>query len=503
MRAGPGLLIIGLLNAFTATQYPVNAKQSSGPEGCLACHSGIMQFADGPMMAKIKARGKAYGDPEGCIICHGGTPSATSREAAHSSAPVALRAAAGPQQFYPNPGNVFVAQYACGQCHAGYAQRLSKSLLGTKTETIHSDLCIIALERLATAEEPKWFGQYALQDEDGPIPVEGSTAYKQIMHSLSEDHKLFTKTIYQIPAVPNVGNEQHNPARCDACHANRNEKPFAGEHGSGCSACHVPYRSGTGYLGDDPTIDKSQPGRLLLHRLQGAHKTRVPLPVANADSAIVGEGYRGISLDNCFTCHHDVRGEDLNPMGAVMTHYGSRHEDQVGGTLLCQDCHTTIEMHGDGNIPVTTHAQMEVRCEDCHGTVEQLPWQLPLGYGADLAGNGVGKPRGLTNQLADKKAAHYPRGDGYLLTSRGNPFGNVVKDGERVLLHSASGQSFAVPILNWIKQKSAWKSQLSQQAMFEVKAHTEKMKCLSCHGDNVQPCFGCHDSTTNKEGRHQ
>ncbi|MCG8606179.1 cytochrome C, partial [bacterium] len=102
----------------------------------------------------------------------------------------------------------------------------------------------------------------------------------------------------------------------------------------------------------------------------------------------------------------------------------------------------------------------------------------------------------LASQPLDIKGARYDAKDGYLLTSRGNPFGNVVKDGARVLLHSVSGQTIPVPILKSISQNKIWKSDFSRQAMFATKAHQEKMACLSCHGDLVQPCYGCHVAAT-------
>lgn len=51
--------------------------------------------------------------------------------------------------------------------------------------------------------------------------------------------------------------------------------------------------------------------------------------------------------------------------------------------MLCQDCHTTVDMHGDGNLPGTTLAQVEIECEDCHGTTGKFPWELPLGRGEE------------------------------------------------------------------------------------------------------------------------
>jgi hypothetical protein len=162
-----------------------------------------------------------------------------------------------------------------------------------------------------------------------------------------------------------------------------------------------------------------------------------------------------IPVEKCFQCHFDPRQLALNPMGVVMTHYGGTHHAETGG-LLCQDCHISSEMHG--TVAETGVAQLEIKCEDCHGTVTAAPATQ----------------------------------DGFLLTSRGNPFGNVVKDDDRVILRSASGRDFAVPILELIGKNDDWKNRTARQAMFEVAVHRERMSCTTCHADWARPCFGCH-----------
>ena len=91
--------------------------------------------------------------------------------------------------------------------------------------------------------------------------------------------------------------------------------------------------------------------------------------------------------------------------------------------MLCQDCHTTIDMHGDGNLFGTTLAQVEIECEDCHGTVTKFPWDLPLGHGEEHASDIGDTPRGLADEITPEQnfAQVYEAEDGYLLTARGNP----------------------------------------------------------------------------------
>jgi hypothetical protein len=101
-------------------------------KGCLSCHEGIERFSDAAMQDTIEAMAADLGGPGGCIICHGGTPTATTAEAAHNDAPKDLKADGGPQMFYPDPGSLWIAQNTCGQCHKGYAERLTRSLMNTE-----------------------------------------------------------------------------------------------------------------------------------------------------------------------------------------------------------------------------------------------------------------------------------------------------------------------------------------------------------------------------------
>jgi hypothetical protein len=176
----------------------------------------------------------------------------------------------------------------------------------------------------------------------------------------------------------------------------------------------------------------------------------------------------------------------------------SRTENPEGG-MLCQDCHTGLEMHGDGNIFGTTLGQVEIECADCHGTSTAYPWELPLGYGEEYAelgdlpteGRGVAGLTDLPDNMLD--GTLYDPEDGYLLTSRGNPFGNVVRaaDGQ-VVAHSAAGRDYFVPLLKDIAQEASWSSQDGAVAMEKVGAHLEEMECYACHSDWAPQCYGCH-----------
>lgn len=180
----------------------------------------------------------------------------------------------------------------------------------------------------------------------------------------------------------------------------------------------------------------------------------------------------------------------------------SRPGNPEGG-MLCQDCHTSIDMHGDGNIFGTTLAQVEIECSDCHGTPNEFPWDLPLGYGEEFQQELDPAPRGLAQAqpATSAFATAYPAKDGFLLTARGNPFGNVVKDGKKVIMHSASGLDFEVPILKQIKEDDSWRDLKGKVAMSDVAGHIDSMECYACHADWVPQCYGCHITVDYSKGK--
>jgi hypothetical protein len=98
-------------------------------------------------------------------------------------------------------------------------------------------------------------------------------------------------------------------------------------------------------------------------------------------------------------------------------------------------------------------------------------------------------------------ATIYAAQDGYLLTARGNPFGNVVKKGDKVILHSAAGTDFEVPVLKNIKRDQSWRNLNSQVAMENVEKHMESMECYACHADWAPQCYGCHITVDYSKGK--
>ena len=514
--------------AFFAVPFHASAEE----QGCLSCHDGIEPFSDGGMMLAIQAMARPLRDPGGCVICHGGSPSATSFDAAHDGAPAKLTEAGGADAFYPDPGSIWIAEKTCGLCHQGYAERLKKALMTTEAGKLQGNFWTWGLQ-----EEFKYkahWGNYDITDTDGPTPAIGTDAYKAYMTEMVKTHPdQFPDELIQVPEVdpdeisdhPNLAGMTYSRQQCQRCHTGVTGHQRRGDfRGAGCSSCHVPYGVEGFYEGGDPNIDKAEPGHPLLHRMIASRKTK---------TTHNGIQFSGIPSETCRTCHNRGKRIGTSYPGMMEFPYGSPYDPQgetqerlhgrpgylyikddlhhqiasrpgnPEGGLLCQDCHTSIDMHGDGNIFGTTLAQVEVECSDCHGSLKSYPWELPLGYGEEFENELGTDPRGLAQELPSfmQLGTVYEPRDGYLLTARGNPFGNVVKDGARVIVHSASGLDFSVPVLKEIDKTGTWRDESALVAKKAVGTHMETMECYACHSDWAPQCYGCHVTVDYSEGK--
>ncbi|MCD4665357.1 MAG: hypothetical protein K8R68_08795, partial [Bacteroidales bacterium] len=318
-------------------------------------------------------------------------------------------------------------------------------------------------------------------------------------------------------------------SECLRCHVGVKGKERRGDYrGMGCAACHIPYSDEGLYEGDDTTIDKNIPGHILVHSIQSSRKAKV---------IVNGITYSGIPSEQCTSCHNRGKRVGVSFLGMIESSYdtpwnedgssqpklhGKRYqyikedvhhrvesrEGNPKGGLLCQDCHTTIAMHGNGNIGGTTLGEIEVECADCHGTPGKYPWELPLGFQDEYDIESDSESRGVTFELLDvqeKFSTVYEPEDGYLLSARGNPLGNVIKRDNNVIVHSANGLDFTVPALKNLKEQNSWKRpEKAITAMCKIGVHIEKMECYACHATWAAQCYGCHvqvDFSDNKTSR--
>ncbi|MCG8423768.1 MAG: cytochrome C [Proteobacteria bacterium] len=486
--------------------------------GCLSCHLGIEDIREpgSAMLDQIKALGKQYGDPGGCVICHGGQPRAFTAGEAHKGTPQGMPET-GPRAFYRDPGSIWIAEQTCGQpgCHVGYPYRLARALMNTEAGKIQGNLHTWGIAQVRDHKVP--WGNYDISDTDGQTPMAGTEAYKEYMKELiSRYPDQFPVELSQIPQ-PTVEEIENDPMlagftyqrqQCQRCHVGVRGREKRGDYrGMGCSACHILYSNEGYYEGNDPTISKDEPGHLLSHRIHGTREAGAGIPVETCNSCHnrgkrIGVTYQGL-MEFEYGSPYDSAGQKQPKLHTkrylfisddLHHQIESRPGNPTGG-LLCQDCHTSIDIHGDGNIFGTTLAQVEIECQDCHGTPDKFPWELPLGYSEEFARDLPEKARGLGSKPPAESSQFgtlYDKKDGYLLSARGNPLGNVVKDGNTVILHSATGNDFQIPVLKQIARDNTWKSPDAMVAMSSITAHADNLECYACHASWVPQCYGCH-----------
>jgi len=494
--------------------------------GCLApgkCHSGVepIRAHDSGMARQIYDIGAKQGDPNGCVVCHGGNPKEEKEaKVAHTGAPGGSLLS----EFVVHAGSVWVNEKTCGQCHQEWTYAQFRSIMQTEAGKIQGALWGWGP---ASTGYAKKYGNYDVDDPDGPTPIFGTPAYKDYTQALMKKFPdNFPTSLVKVPKTdPNTLKDKPWEAiytylrtDCQRCHVGVKGRDKRGDfRGMGCSACHIPYNNAGLYEGGDPSVKRDESGHAMVHSIQSSRKAKV---------VVNGKVYSGIPHETCVSCHNRGKRIGVSYQGLMEFPYGSPFDAKGGkqpklhtkfyqfikddvhhrlksregnpeGGLLCQDCHTTASMHGNGNITGTLLANVEIECSDCHGTAAYYPWELPLGWGDEFGQElDMAKPRGVAAEpLATHKQFNtsYEAKDGYLLTARGNPFNNVVRDGDKVLVHSDSGLDFEVPALKSLAKARKWKNPARAiSAKIQASKHMETLECYGCHSAWAPQCNGCH-----------
>ncbi len=516
--------------SFNQKPQPVRFVPEIAQSGCTAssCHEGIASIRDqsSGMMQQILERGREAGDPEGCIVCHGGDPAAATAEAAHYSAKAAHGSAARP--FYPDPGSPWINAHTCGLCHAELIDTQWNSLMMTEAGKIQGTSWTFG----SLQGYNHGWGNYDARNPDDESLRRGTETYRAYMgHLRAAEPGAYPDAMSGVRAAPvDLDALADHPeqsaftymrAECQRCHLAVRGRAKRGDYrGMGCSACHIPYGNEGVYEGGDPSIDRENPRHLLVHSIQATRETEV---------TVHGTTYSGIPVETCTTCHDRGKRIGVTYQGLMESAYTSPFTEGGGGQLglhtkhymamqedihyqrgmMCQDCHTSIDVHGDGFLAGTNLAQVEIECADCHGTPDAYPWELPLGFGDEFAEDAASgpprgvRPRGVARELYGgslERATPYPVEDGYILSARGNPFPEVVRRGDLIVVHTAGGKDLELKPLKFIDAGDELETEPAV-AMREISSHIEKMECYSCHASWAPQCYGCHVKVDYSEGK--
>lgn len=391
-------------------------------KGCLSCHEGIEDI--NPLMTAANVN---------CVTCHLGNPLGTTEEEAHRG-------------MYVNPSDLAIIDKTCGQCHAdkspypitpaisrgkkNHVGRVKKSLMATCAGIISATRYLFGEQK----EKGALFGLRAILDEDGTVPRErGATPG---LAALPPDHA---------SSADNLLRHQ-----CLQCHLYTEGLPLKGRHvGGGCAACHMLYADDGLSRSGDPTISKDSPGHPVKHEITNK-----------------------IPSSQCLHCHNGGPGRiiGLGYIGEMPAEpaYGSSERDYRYGTptfktkpdlhyragMECIDCHSSDDLHGDGNIYGKMEDQVAIRCETCHGTPGNFP------------------------TLQDE---------------RGEPLSNVAKRGGAVMLtQKVSGRVIEIPQLARMSREGSLPVAMGILPHTTAQPGKNPLECYSCHVKKAVQCYGCH-----------
>ena len=484
------------------------------------CHGQIepIRRPGTEMLDRILARGDEVGDPDGCVVCHGGTPNAETVELAHAGAPETLAADGGPDAFFTDPASPWVNARTCGQCHIEHVRAQWTSLMMTEAGKIQGTTWGFgALE----GYEHTWANYDAEDDPHGRLGTDAYVEYMRVRRALHPN--VYPERVTALPDAPRTDEDldalRDHPEQsaftyirteCNRCHLGVRGRFRRGDYrGIGCAACHIPYGNEGLYEGDDATLSREEPGHPLVHAIQATRDALV---------YVDGVAYSGIPVETCTTCHNRGKRIGVSYQGLMESAWGSPYTEGGGGQIdlhskhyismeqdvhyqrgmLCQDCHTSLDVHGDGALVGANLGAVEIECTDCHGTPDRFPWELPLGYGdegglervrAGLDGPARGTAREVPEMLRAGAVAEVR--DGYVLSARGNPMPEVVRDGDRIVVHTASGRDLELTPLRALRDEHRLSAE-AETAMVRVGAHLDRMECYTCHTQWAPQCYGCH-----------
>jgi len=491
---------------------------------CIKCHEGLAPIREHTslMMQEIlDVADKAGASGNDCVVCHGGTPSAAKKEEAHSGTLAYFKEHKGPKDFYPYPGSPWINENTCGMCHQEQVSAQNNNLMATEQGKIHG-----AMWGFGAKEGYKHtYSNFGGKSPD-PHKRLGTQSYKKYMEALSAlEPQGFPVKTKELPAAPTAEEVEKDPTlsvytylrqECLRCHTGGKGRKRRGDYrGVGCASCHIPYSNAGLYEGGDKSISRSEDGHMLVHSIQSSREVKVKVHDVN---------YTGIPVETCTTCHNRGKRIGVSYQGLMETEYKATFDNEGNGQpklhtkrylhltedihyskgMLCQDCHTSNDMHGDGFFRGANLGAVEIECQDCHGTTSKYPWELPLGYSDEFATKPKeGKARGTTKTLAaylEKGAIPADRGDGFLLSARGNPMTKAVRKGDKVVMHLASGKDITLTPLKALKKEGKI-SKEGLVAMDQIEAHTEKLECYTCHATWAPQCYGCHVKIDYSKGK--
>ncbi len=454
-----------------------------GANQCIICHKGIEDIRDREslMMKEIlKIADKAGHKGNDCIVCHGGNPKSKNITYAHNGTVKYFKTNKGPKEYYKSPTNPWINENTCGICHSNQVDAQMNSLMMSEQGTTQN-----ILQSFGIKDNNETIANYNSKNPDDLHKRVGSDVYKKYMYELSTtEPQAFVSEVHEMSDAPTIKDIQKNPSLAVYTYLRQDKN----KHMRGCSSCHIPYAKDGLYRGNDKKISNKK-GHLLTHKIQSSRNIKIQVDDIN---------YSGIPVETCTTCHNSLKSIGTSYQGLIQPEIGSKNylhsqEDiHFKKGMLCQDCHTSNDLHGDGFLNGASAGAVEIECQDCHGTTKEYPWELPIGYSDEFNTTKTNnKARGVAQDLAKYLKQSYitDKKDGYILTARGNPFPKAVKSGNKIIIYLANGNDIELKPLKLLKESKKL-SKDALLAMDTIESHTSKMECYTCHATWAPQSYG-------------
>ena len=498
-----------------SAQYASVSSAVAREKGCRSCHAEIDVINERMQPHLLSAAGGKEGYE--CAVCHDGKPDGTTKEEAHD-------------KMWPNPASMWVISEGngCAKCHSEegalstiMGEPIANGPVGGKVLQVKSELSdpsgltgtnhVYRMQRalmaLETGKANKTlssngviekgtfpYSNFDMDDPDGPVPTVGSDAYKNwikraieegLIHRCPEVKAIptYDEGVELFGSASKAGFADMHRKQCARCHVWGEGRGKRGDHrAGGCAACHVLYSNDGLYEGNDKIIPHDRAPHPMRHQIT----RKIPATQCNHCHT------RGKRIGTTFggMVEHQYVGsgktppwdDDAEPQKRLYTKEYShiRADVHFERGMDCADCHSSIDVHGDGNIYPVTYFQVEIGCADCHGTPKRFPWELPVGYGTPIELDGV-------------RGTFYKEGRDYLITTRGNPRTRWVREGDKAYVISIyTGKKHEIPLLREREITDTWKTNQGKVAMSVVHQHIDKLECYACHSTWAPQCFGCH-----------
>lgn len=416
------LFKVGLLSVFVffaivgmTIIFADNVGAQQRQEGCMAdgCHVGIENIAPVKEMSdEIKKKGE-------CTVCHMGNPNETKDEdIAHEG-------------MYKNPSDLNHVRETCGQCHEQQTENIFKSL--------HSTMAgMISGARYTWGAQPEKLALYGVKpvvDTRTNLPEHALSELKLIPFYNEEDASYQTTYLDQVQISGNPI-DSYLRKQCLRCHlwVDRSNANPGDRRASGCAACHVLYDYEGKSQTADQSIDNTKTGRPMKHEITSKIPTEQCLRCHNRGGR-TGVSFIGHMEADYSTPYRQGGADAQRTHGRTYNKLQSDHHYAKG--LECIDCHTGVDVMGDGYIYSKKWQQNKTTCETCHSREP--------GKGQDS------------------------------------------------IVLKMTGEQLTIPKVD---KKSVQENRIT--AMM-IDTHMERLECYTCHAQWTPQCYGCHAQLDERE----